>query len=375
MFEANALPGGQMRYGMPAYRLPDETVDREIATVLEATQGADPEPRIQIRCNERVLDVKGLLAGGFDAVLVAVGTHQGNVLRMPGHDLANVYVNTSFLKAAREGAPQPVEGGRVVVLGGGNVAYDCARTAVRLGAASVDVACLEALSAMTSSPEERAEAAEEGVELHDAYAFTSINESEPGSGKVGSVTIHKIERFYFDENRNAVTELVEGGELTLPADYVIFGVGQKPEGTAEMGFELTHGPYLAVGPDLATSEPGIFGAGDAATGTKSVIAAIEQGRQAAASIDRYLGGDGDIAEELLDYEPPAQRLDKAPAEFYAAAQEPQIAPSEERRATFEPFECPYSEDEARTEAARCLQCDLRLGITRVRLWNEYQLQD
>ena len=116
--------------------------------------------------------------------------------------------------------------GSVVVLGGGNVAYDCARTAVRLGAEKVDVACLESLDKMTSTPEEREEAAEEGVELHDAYAFTSLNESEPGSGRVGSVTIHKIERFYFDENHRAVTELVEGGELTIPADHVIFAVGQ-----------------------------------------------------------------------------------------------------------------------------------------------------
>ena len=374
VFEANPEAGGQMRYGIPAYRLPDETLDREIATILEVAQGVDAESRIEIRCGERVTDVKGLL-DGYDAVLVAVGTHQGNVLPMPGHDLRNVYVNTSFLKAARMGEPQPVEGGRVVVLGGGNVAYDCARTAVRLGAASVDVACLEALEAMTSTPEEREEAAEEGVVLHDAYAFTSIDGSEDDPGKVGSVTIHKIERFYFDENHRAVTELVEGGELTLPADYVIFGVGQKPEGTAEMGLELTHGPYLAVDGDLMTSEPGVFAAGDAATGTKSVIAAIEQGREAAASIDRYLGGDGDISEELLDFEPPEQRIDKAGEGFYTAARLPQIAPSGERSHGFEPYECPFTEDEACAEAARCLQCDLRLTITRPRLWNEYQMQD
>ena len=374
VYEANARPGGQLRYGIPAYRLPDETLDREIGNILEITQGADPEPRIEILCGERVADVKGLLGSddGFDAVLVALGTHQGNVLPMPGHDLANVYVNTTFLKASREGNPQPVEGGRVVVLGGGNVAYDCARTAVRLGAASVDVACLEALAVMTSTPEEREEAAEESVVLHDAYAFTSINESTEHPGTVGSVTIHKIERFYFDEEHRAVTELVEGGELTLPADYVIFGVGQKPAGTAEMGLELTHGPYIAVDGGLATSEPGIFAAGDVATGTKSVVAAVAQGRDAAVAIDCFLGGDGDISEQLLDYEAPEQKLDKAPEEFYSKAALPAIAPSEERRCGFEPYECPYTEDEACREAARCLQCDLRLGITRVRLWNEYQ---
>ncbi|MCR4869723.1 MAG: FAD-dependent oxidoreductase [Atopobiaceae bacterium] len=369
VFEANAKVGGQMRYGIPAYRLPDEIVDREVATILEISQGSDPEPRIELVCNERVKDVKALLGQGYDAVLITVGTFKGNVLPMKGHDLANVYVNTEFLKAAREGNPQPVEGGRVVVLGGGNVAYDCARTAVRLGAKSVDVACLEAEAVMTSTPEEREEAAEEGIVLHDAYAFTSINDD--GTGKVGSMTIHKIAKFYFDENHRAVTELVEGGELTLPADYIIFGVGQKPEDTMGYGLELTHGPYVVADGNHMSSEPGIFAAGDVVTGTKSVIAAIEEGREAASSIDRYLGGDGDISAELLDPEEPSGELGKSPAEFYSKATLPAFTPAEERKGTFEPFECPFTEDEAKFEASRCLQCDLRLKITRPRLWNEY----
>lgn len=369
VFEANAKVGGQMRYGIPAYRLPDGIVDREVATILEISQGDDAEPRIELVCNERIKDVKALLAQGYDAVLITVGTFQGNVLPMKGHDLQNVYVNTQFLKAAREGNPQPVEGGRVVVLGGGNVAYDCARTAVRLGAKSVDVACLEAEAVMTSTPEEREEAAEEGVVLHDAYAFTSINDD--GTGKVGSMTIHKIAKFCFDENHRAVTELVEGGELTLPADYVIFGVGQKPEDTMGYGLELTHGPYIVADGDHRSSEPGIFAAGDVVTGTKSVIAAIAEGRDAASAIDRYLGGDGDISAELLDPEEPSLELGKAPAEFYTDATLPQFIAPEVRKDSFEPFECPYTEDEAKFEAARCLQCDLRLKITRPRLWNEY----
>lgn len=369
VFEANAKVGGQMRYGIPAYRLPDEIVDREVATILEISQADDAEPRIELKCNTRVKDVKALLTQGYDAVLVTVGTFKGNVLPMKGHDLQNVYVNTDFLKAAREGNPQPVEGGRVVVLGGGNVAYDCARTAVRLGAASVDVACLEAEAVMTSTPEEREEAAEEGIVLHDAYAFTSINDD--GTGKVGSMTIHKIAKFYFDENHRAVTELVEGGELTLPADYVIFGVGQKPEDTMGFDLELTHGPYVVADANHATSAEGIFAAGDVVTGTKSVIGAIAEGRDAASAIDRFLGGDGDITAELLDPEPVEKELGKAPAEFYTPAIQPQMAPAEERKGNFTQYECPFTEDEAKCEAGRCLQCDLRLTITKPRLWNEY----
>ena len=369
VFEAEERPGGQLRYGIPAYRLPDEVLDREVSTILEVAQGTDEKPRIELRCGERLHDVKSLL-DSYDAVLVTVGTFDGTVLPMKGHDLAGVIRNTDFLKAACKGNPIEVKG-HVVVLGGGNVAYDCARTAVRLGATSVDVACLEAEAVMTSTPEEREEAAEEGVVLHDAYAFTSINESEEGSGKVGSITINKIAKFYFDENHRAVTELVEGGELTLPADYVIFAVGQKPEDMCDMGLELTHGPYVVADGEHRTSEEGIFAAGDAVTGTKSVIGAIEGGREAAQAIDRYLGGDGDISEVLLDPETPEQRIGHAGEHFYDAPLEPKIAPAAERRDNFKQYECPFAESEAEREASRCLQCDLRLTLERPKLWNEY----
>ena len=370
LFEAEEKAGGQLRYGIPAYRLPDEVLDGEINTILEVTQGADPEPRINLRLNERATDPKGLLANGYDAVLITGGTFNGTVLPMKGHDLEGVIRNTDFLKASRKGNPIPVNG-RVVVLGGGNVAYDCARTAVRLGATSVDVACLEAEDKMTSTPEERAEAAEEGVVLHDAYAFTSINETEPGSGKVGSMTIHKIAKFYFDENHKAVTELVEGGEITLPADYVIFAVGQKPEDTAGMGLELTHGPYLVADANHMTSEQGIFAAGDNVTGTKSVIMGIEGGREAASAIDEYLGGDGDISETLLERETADPKVGPTTPEFYEDQTLPQFVPADQRKNNFEPFECPFTEEEAKHEASRCLQCDLRLQLHKPLLWNEY----
>ena len=102
--------------------------------------GDDAEPRIELRCGERVADPRARLGQGFDAVLVSVGTHDGTVLPMPGHDLDGVLRNTDFLKAARQGTAPDLTGLRVMVLGGGNVAYDCARTAVRLGAESVDIA-------------------------------------------------------------------------------------------------------------------------------------------------------------------------------------------------------------------------------------------
>ncbi|QWT17682.1 FAD-dependent oxidoreductase [Collinsella sp. zg1085] len=368
IFEANAQSGGQMRYGIPAYRLPDSVVDTEVETILSTTsdeQGA----RIEIIYNQQVEDVKGLL-NDFDSVLVAVGTHAGVRLRMPGSDLKGVYLNTEFLKAARSEQPLPVDG-KVVVLGGGNVAYDCARTAVRLGAQEVHVACLEARAAMTSTPEERIEAAAEGVELHDSCAFYSINPSKKQWSHVGSVTLNKISRFYFDENHKAVTEFVENGEITLDADYVIFAVGQRPAQTENFGLELFHGAFIVADAEGKTPTEGIWSAGDCVTGTKSVIEAIAAGRRAAESMDVYLGGDGDISEVLTDADVYQAKLGPVDEVFVAERNEPELMEANKRAHTMEPFECSFTSEGAVKEASRCLQCDLRLHIDTPKLWNEY----
>lgn len=169
VFEENEKAGGQCRYGIPAYRLPDEVLDREIADILEAG--------VILKCNTKAESPKELLEQGFDTVLAAVGTHQGTKLPLKGNDLPEVYVNADFLKQARLGTPLAV-GEKVMVLGGGNVAYDCARTAVRLGAKEVHIACLEKEQQMTSTPDEIEEGREEGIILHAGYSFRQITGTE-----------------------------------------------------------------------------------------------------------------------------------------------------------------------------------------------------
>ncbi len=374
VFEANEKAGGQLRYGIPAYRMPDEALDHEIENIL-TTAGSgvgDPDgaPRIELRCGERVAQPKDLLGQGYDAVLVALGTHQGTVLPTKGHELDGVYVNTAFLKAAREGHPMDVTG-NVVVLGGGSVAYDCARTAIRLGANEVHMACLEARPVMTAALDEIEEGGEEGVILHDAYGFDEIMESADNPGHVGGMRIKKIAKFYFDENHRAITEFVEGGDLEIPCDHVIFAVGQKPEGTTDMGFELTHGPYIVADETLATSVPGVYAAGDVVTGTKTIIGAIAQGRTAAESIDRYLGGDGDITERLAHEQEHNPFIGRRPGFGKEPRLEPKVGAADERKTHFCQYEDAFDNDTACAEANRCLQCDLRLDVTRPRLWNEY----
>ncbi len=357
VFEKNVRAGGQCRYGIPSYRLPDELLDREINTILEAG--------FELRTGEAVEEPAKLLNDGYDAVLVSIGTHQGTKLPLEGNDLEGVYVNADFLKAAREGNPLPV-GERVMVLGGGNVAYDCARTAIRLGAKEVHIACLENLQQMTSSEDERKEGEDEGVILHAAHSFLRIT----GDTKATGVELQKVNKFYFDENRKAIIELEEGSNQIVEVDNVIFAVGQKPLGTEKMGIELTHGPYIAA-KDHATSVEGIFASGDVVTGTKSVIEAIAGGREAASAIDRYLGGDGDISEVLTDREAPEKYIGRIEGFADLKRNEAEIMDAEQRKSGFDAIEKPLTCDQAKCEAGRCLQCDLRTTISKVKLWNEY----
>lgn len=358
VFEKNDKAGGQCRYGIPAYRLPDELLDREIRTILEAG--------ITLKTSTTPEAPGLLLEQGFDTVLVSVGTHRGTRLPMEGNDLPQVYVNTDFLKQARSGEPLPL-GRRVMVLGGGNVAYDCARTAVRLGAEEVHIACLENEQQMTATPGEIAEGAEEGIILHAAHSFLRIT----GTEQVEGVELQKVKGFCFDENRKAVIELEEGSNHVIPVDHVIFAVGQKPEGTEGMGLELTHGPYIQADQRLQTSLKGVYAAGDVVTGTQSVIAAIAAGRRAAEQMDLYLGGDGDISETLLEEEIPPAYIGRV--EGFADQQrvEPRTVLPERRVQGFTQVEQPLTCEQAECEAGRCLQCDLRLRLTRTKLWNEY----
>lgn len=358
VFEKNEKAGGQCRYGIPAYRLPDEMLDREISVIMETG--------VTMKTGESVTKPVELLTQGFDSVLISVGTHKGVKLPIEGHDLSQVYVNTEFLKQARMGTPLPL-GEKVMVLGGGNVAYDCARTAVRLGAKEVHIACLESKKQMTATSEEIKEGAEEGIILHDAHSFLKIT----GIDKVEGVELQKVNNFYFDEKHNAVIDLEEGSNQVIPVDHVIFAIGQKPDKTSEMGLELTHGPYIQVNEKLETSIKGIFATGDVVTGTKSVIAAIVGGRKAAEEIDKYLGGDGDISEKLLEEEPACAYIGRVEEFGKLERVNPKVLDSKERVKGFAMMEQPFSCEQAKCEASRCLQCDLRLQITRPKLWNEY----
>ena len=231
-----------------------------------------------------------------------------------------------------------------MVLGGGNVAYDCARTAIRKGAKEVHIACLENQQQMTSSPDEIEEGTQEGVILHAAHSFLRIT----GEDKVTGVELKKVKRFYFDENHKAVLDLEEGSEHVIEVDNVIFAVGQKPSGTDNMNLDLTHGPYIAAN-NAHTSMEGVFASGDVVTGTRSVIQAIVGGREAAEQMDIYLGGNGDISEQLVERTTPNPCIGQVEGFADLARVNPDMISLEERCVGFTPVEKPLTCDQAKCE--------------------------
>lgn len=369
VFEAREKLGGQLRYGIPGYRLPREVLDEEIETILSVGE-------IEVKTNTAVENAAELLKQGFDAVFVAVGTHQGARLPLPGNDLEGVLVNTDFLRDFEDGKAEVGE--KVVILGGGNVAIDCAGAAFRLGAKSVDMACLESYDAMTATDEERAWAEEEGVVLHNSKTFPEILGE---NGHVTGVVIKSVGNFRKEEGR-MVFDVLEGTEETLPADTVIFATGQRPTIPMEpeaFGLELTHGNYIASkGEHGETSVPGVYAAGDAVTGTTSVIKGIAFAREAISAIDLFLGGDGNLEEHLAPEQHRDPKIGRIEGFGDLPRTEPRVVPVPERVRDYQtcgPMDQGFDEALARCEATRCLQCDLRCDIAPQKFWNDYVVED
>lgn len=357
-----ALPtvGGMMSYGIPAYRLPREIIADEVKVIEE--QG------VKIEVNAKVEKPIELL-GEYDAVLMGIGGHKGVRLPMEGSALKGVLLNAGFLRNASMGNETGI-GKKVIVLGGGNVAFDCARTAKRLGAQEIHLACLEAREAMTADDEEIEQAKEEGIFVHPAQTFERITGTECVTG----VDFMNVKSFSFDENRRAIIEKEEGSEHHIDGDTVIFAVGQRPDITEEAGLELGRGNSIAVKDmehNKATSVEGIFAAGDAIYGTKSVVMAIESGREAASEIDKYLGGSGDISEILAPVQNADPYIGQCPGFGYLEKKHTQVDAPEQRADNFNLYDHGICDEDICAEAGRCLQCDLRLKISGPNLWGDF----
>lgn len=363
VFEAMPVAGGMLRLGVPEYRLPAGIIEREVQDVLDL--GVD------LRLNHRVDNLDDLFDAGFAAVLIAVGAHEGIRLPIPGADLPGVLINTHFLRDVRlgryaaDGHDSLPLGQRVLVLGGGNVAIDVARSALRLGR-DVHLACLEDRATMPAHAWEVEAAEAEGVVLHPGRTFERILADERGDA-CGLEAMH-VRHFDFDDTGRLHVETVPDSTHVIPFDTVIFSVGQRA-GLAfipdDAGVGVTHQQTIAVNPNtLAATREGVFAAGDSVSGTSFVIEAVESGHNAAQSIMRYLQGvdlepldKPDLPVVQLTAAELDQRLARGEIVRQGRVPMPEL-PVDQRVANFAEVERGYDELAARQEAARCLACGI-----------------
>ena len=351
IFEAREKLGGMLYWGIPAYRLPKDVLDSE--TSIVERMGIEVRYDTQVGKDVSLKEIRK----GFDAVYVGCGAAGGRKIGLPNEDAAGVMSGVEFLRLSNQQKPIDVRG-KVVVVGGGNVAVDVALTARRMGKAEVHMICLEKWDEMPASKWEIEQSLEEGIKIHPSWGPCGIHLE---NGHVKAVEFRRCTAVFDDLGRFNPT-FHEGVRKTYDADLVILAIGQSPETDflKELpGFELLRGGWAkADALSLATGSPGVFAGGDLVTGPKMAIDAVSQGQEAAESIKRYLEGkdlkEGRCAKETeLVVEVPEG------IERRARAVIPSI-PVDERRG-FEEVELALDEATARAEAERCLNCRRCLG--------------
>ncbi|MBI5756772.1 MAG: FAD-dependent oxidoreductase [Nitrospirae bacterium] len=355
VFEAEPEPGGMMVFGIPHYRLSRRLVKSEIASI-EALG-------VEIRCNTPVgkdLSIKDLKDMGYKAILITVGLQLGRSLPIEGTNLSGVLTGMAFIKAVNYNHP-PRIGQKVVVIGGGNVAYDAARSAVRLGPnKEVHLACLETRNIMPADPIEIIEGEEEGIILHDGFGPKRIVGRD---GRVTGLETVKCIRV-FDENKRFNPQFAPDSESIIECDTVIITVGQAAdlsfikEGD---GIELARPGVLKVNLDnYKTKASGIFATGDVAYGPKLLITAVAAGQKVARTIDEYLRGVSIKIKRRGVMSPVAGPKEYRMYEDYDRLTriEPPAIEADERKRNTALVETGYDEDAAAAQGIRCLKCHI-----------------
>jgi len=338
VFEKQTYAGGMLSFGIPKYRMPQEIVDHEIETLLEAG--------IKLKTNTKINALADIDKSEFDAVLLAMGAQKGKRPNPYNQSFSNAYDAVEICRMASEGT-LPNLGERVTVYGGGNVAFDSARIAKKCGASSVSVICLEARDQMLADAEEVDCALDEAIEILNSKSLVEIN-----SKKTEIESLHLIDVLSFKfGDKGLELEVKPHSDSVLITDTLIFATGQRPDLNDSFGVALFRGSFINTDDQMLTSEGGVFATGDVIYGTKSVIEAIASGRQAAVNIDKYLGGNGDISEAFHEKNKLNPRIGVV-----------------EQFSELNRIECLQNGLQAKQEAVRCLQCDLRLDIQKVKYW-------
>jgi formate dehydrogenase (NADP+) beta subunit len=385
IFEAAPVAGGMLYLGIPEYRLPRDVVEAQVREILETGD-------ITLKLNQaagRDFMISDLRRQGFDAVLVAVGAHRSRDLNIPGVDLDGVYKGIDFLLNVNLGYKFTI-GKNVIVIGGGNVAMDVARSAarevvrqhaggvedvepsdenvtavatremvdislsaLRMGAREVHIVCLERRDEMPAALEEIEEAETEGIILHPGFGPKRF---VGAGGKVVGLETLKT-KWVFDENKRFNPAFYDGSESQLACDTVIMAIGQAPRLDflkPEDKVDISPRGLVAVNPHtLMTSAPGIFAGGDCVFGPRLIIDSVSDGKRAAIGIDEYLRG-GKHPEPIIEVE--VFKRHTMPLDFLDINRQPVPMLPLERRTGVTEVEIGYDAQTAMEEAQRCLHC-------------------
>ncbi len=362
VIEALPLAGGMIFIGIPRYRLPREVIDRETAKIEDL--GVE---FCFNTCFGKDVTLEQLKAEGFEAYFLAIGAHAAFKLGIPGEgEYAQVHEAIDFLKRVALGE-RHMPGRRVVVVGGGNVAIDAARTCLRLGCEEVILAYRRTRDEMPADEEEVEQAQEEGVR----FAMLTVPTAVEGDGDtMTGMRCLKAELVAKPDSKRMSPIPIEGSDFVISADALISAIGERVDHQWTSDFEALkwsrRDTIIVNTATMATNIDGVFAAGDAVTGPATVIEAIGGGKRAALGIDRYFRG---IPQPQMP-PVPVRRQRVAWTEVPAATKmvlkrpEMPLLNMDRRRTTFQQVELGYSENMVREEARRCLRCDIcrRCGL-------------
>jgi len=353
IFEAAQTPGGILTSAIPDFLLPLEAVEKDIDYIKALG--------VQVHCNVRVgtdVSLDAIARQGFGAILIAIGTQKSAPLNIPGSDLAGITTALPFLMEAKQRKLVSLKG-KVWVIGGGAVAMDVARTALRLGADEVHAACLESRADMPAFDWEIEEAEREGVKVHSSLApqqFTAGN-----GNRVGGIDFKRVTSTTVDGEGRITWTLMEGpgSDYSADADVVIIAIGQAPDttGLPADSLDLSGRGTIVVNPATGeTSMDGLFAAGDITTGRGTITESMAAGRRAALSIDQYISGQPvvpvDDTREIITVKP-----EQVPA-YMVRHDQWEMPKLSGKQAITTPNEVSlgYTFWQAVEEARRCLNC-------------------
>jgi len=350
IFEAYSELGGMLRVGIPQYRLPREVLDTEVRRLIQMG--------VEIRTNTRVVSLDLLFDMGYKAVFITVGANQSRRLGIEGEDKPGVVDAITFLREVNLGL-RPSIGERVAVVGGGNVAIDAARTALRLNAKEINLVCLESRQEMPAFESDIQAAVDEGIILNCSWGPRVI----VGDDRVTGIEFIRCTSV-FDAEGRFNPSFDESVKISFTAETVIIGIGQIPQIPEDFHLRIGKGSTIRVDPiTLTTNREGVFAGGDAVTGPATVVQALATGRQAAFRIDEYLqhryplvGRDeretltGNLLPKTIEM---IRKLNRF---------EPPVLSPQERAEEFEPVELVYDWENAINEARRCLRCGMGAEI-------------